>query len=136
MTRTEAPLDRRPHAPYRFYDAAGELLYVGITASLPSRLGGHRSDKPWWTEVANVRVEHFADRASVLQAEKSAIARERPRWNVAHNPRVGGCRSPRTSVSIARPAKNTERRRHRTLLYEFKEDKGQPWEPRRLGDSR
>lgn len=79
------PLNLRPHGLYRFFDATGHLLYIGITADLPTRLGDHNEKKPWWTEVASVTVEHYPDRPSVLQAEKAAIKAERPRYNIEHN---------------------------------------------------
>lgn len=73
-----------PHVLYRFFDAAGLLLYIGMTVSLPQRMAQHGVEKPWWAEVASVTVEHFPDRASVHQAEKAAIVVERPRYNVVH----------------------------------------------------
>lgn len=73
------------HALYRFYDSTGGLLYIGITSDPGARFGQHRGDKPWWTEVANIGIEQFSDRASVLTAERAAIVAERPRYNIIHN---------------------------------------------------
>lgn len=42
------------HALYRFYDAAGALLYVGITIDPGSRWRSHAHDKPWWQQVAQI----------------------------------------------------------------------------------
>jgi hypothetical protein len=78
-------LDQQPHALYRFYGAGGTLLYIGLTANLPTRLINHRDEKPWWTGVARITVEHFPDRASVVEAERRAIEAERPLYNVQHN---------------------------------------------------
>lgn len=83
--RQRIPLEQRPHALYRFYDARQQLLYVGITAALPTRLGNHDDQKPWWTEVVDIKVEHFPGRESVLAAEKAAIIAECPLYNVQHN---------------------------------------------------
>lgn len=77
--------DQRPHALYRFYGAGGTLLYIGITADLPTRLTNHRDDKAWWLGVTNVTVEHYPDRTSVLEAERRAIVAERPLYNQQHN---------------------------------------------------
>lgn len=74
----------RTHALYRMYDQAGQLLYVGITLDVATRFANHRGDKPWWTSVATIKLEHFADRASVLAAERRAIQQERPAYNVVH----------------------------------------------------
>lgn len=82
---TTPPLNDRHHALYRFYDADGVLLYIGITASVPTRLTRHRDNKPWWTHVTRIDIEHHPDRDTVLAAEKAAIKAERPRWNVVHN---------------------------------------------------
>lgn len=79
------PLEHRPHTLYRFFAEDGALLYVGITAALPTRLANHRDDKPWWTEVARATIAHYPDRESVLAAELVAIKAELPRYNVQHN---------------------------------------------------
>lgn len=78
-------------ALYRFYDADGVLLYVGISKHWPERLTQHRRDKVWWTEVARIDLEPFPTREAVLEAERAAIIAERPRYNVIHN---GGGSSP------------------------------------------
>lgn len=85
MTAATAPVASRPHALYRFYDHTDRLLYIGITANLPGRLTQHRDDKPWWSNVARIAVEHHADRDAVLDAERRAIITERPLWNIQHN---------------------------------------------------
>lgn len=80
-------LEERLHALYRFFSADGVLLYIGITADIPTRFRDHKAGKPWWLEIAHVAIEHFPDRASVLAAEKRAIIAEKPRWNVQHQHR-------------------------------------------------
>lgn len=74
------------HALYRFFNDDDELLYIGITLNVSSRFRGHARDKPWWTEVHRITLEHYADRPTVLVAEAAAIRAEKPRYNVAHNP--------------------------------------------------
>lgn len=73
------------HALYRFYDATGALLYVGITADPGARWRKHAHDKPWWHQVAHITLEAHPDRAAVLTAERAAIRRERPLHNIVHN---------------------------------------------------
>lgn len=73
------------HALYRFYDESGVLLYVGITANIGSRFKQHSAEKPWWTEVDRITLEHHPDRPTVLEAERRAIQAEAPRHNIAHN---------------------------------------------------
>lgn len=70
------------HVLYRFFDQDGDLLYVGITNNPGRRWSQHRADKPWWSEVHHIEMEHHADRESVLRAEATAIRAERPRHNV------------------------------------------------------
>lgn len=70
---------------YRFYDADGRLLYVGITEQGAMRWRAHRKDKDWWTDVVTTTTEHFATRAEAAAAEVAAIKSEGPLYNVAHN---------------------------------------------------
>lgn len=73
------------HVLYRFYAADDQLLYIGITADPPVRFRSHGATKRWWAEVANVRLEHHADRDALAVAERDAIRAERPRYNIIHN---------------------------------------------------
>lgn len=68
---------------YRMFDAAGQLLYVGISARALGRWEAHRHDKSWWSEVDRITVEHFPSREEALAAETAAIIAERPRYNIA-----------------------------------------------------
>lgn len=80
-------IDPGATALYRFYNAADELLYIGITNRIPRRLGQHSDTKPWYTEVATITVEHHPTRMVALNVEKRAIKAEHPRYNVVHNDR-------------------------------------------------
>lgn len=73
------------HVLYRFYDAAHQLLYVGITCNPPVRFIMHRHSKDWWSEVARIDIENFNSRDELKNAEQSAIRIERPRYNIQHN---------------------------------------------------
>lgn len=72
-------------ALYRFHDATGRLLYVGITKNPPARLGQHGDDKDWWNQVHNIVVTWHPARQAALVAEKEAIRAEHPLYNVQHN---------------------------------------------------
>jgi GIY-YIG catalytic domain-containing protein len=72
------------HALYRFFDAGGDLLYVGVTSDPGRRWGRHANDKPWWHEVDRIEIERYPDRETVLAAERKAIQDEHPRYNVVH----------------------------------------------------
>jgi predicted GIY-YIG superfamily endonuclease len=83
---TAAAIDvDQPHTLYRMFSAAGVLLYVGVTNDAGRRWREHAASKPWWSEVANVTVEHHPNRRSVELAERLAIITERPIHNLIHN---------------------------------------------------
>lgn len=67
---------------YRMYDADGALLYVGASTNLGSRLLAHGKTKPWWCDVASIKIERFQDRIEMLDAESNAIYNENPRYNI------------------------------------------------------
>jgi len=72
------------HALYRFFNAKGVLLYVGITKNPEGRVRNHRGDKPWWDEVANITIEKFNTRPELATAELKAIQSENPKYNLAN----------------------------------------------------
>lgn len=84
-------------ALYRFFDRADELLYIGITNSIPRRLGQHSDAKPWYADAATITVEHYPTRLDALAAEKRAIKAEHPKYNVVHNDRPRARRPVATS---------------------------------------
>jgi predicted GIY-YIG superfamily endonuclease len=67
---------------YRMFSATGDLLYVGITSNPHLRFREHQKKQSWWPEVANIGIEHFSSREELAEAERRAITRERPLWNV------------------------------------------------------
>lgn len=73
-------------ALYRFYDARGDLLYVGTTNNTSRRWVQHEKCQPWWHLVCLTPVEWFEERAVAEAAEVSAIETEKPRYNVKHVP--------------------------------------------------
>ena len=72
-------------ALYRHFDAAGTLLYVGISLSAVARLRSHQDESGWFGEIASVTIEWHDSRALAFAAERAAIKSERPRFNVIHN---------------------------------------------------
>nr|BFF25036.1 hypothetical protein GCM10025732_30010 [Glycomyces mayteni] len=75
---------------YRMFNARGELLYVGITGNLTSRLAAHEREKPWWSEVSQILTEHHDSRGQVEAAERAAVIREHPKYNRALPQGTGG----------------------------------------------
>lgn len=72
-------------ALYRFFDADGDLLYVGISLNPWTRWKQHKSVKDWAEDVASSTIEWHDTREEALDAERLAIIDERPRYNVVHN---------------------------------------------------
>lgn len=72
---------------YRYFDASGRLLYVGITSRRTGRSLQHAMEKDWWGEVARCEWEHYATREEAARRERDAIATEHPRHNVIGVPR-------------------------------------------------
>lgn len=72
-------------ALYRHFDKAGALLYVGISLSWPLRTKAHAQKSRWFDLVDKVEIERFPTREDALAAERDAIQRERPKFNVVHN---------------------------------------------------
>lgn len=85
-------LPRHPNMPkkcptwlYRMWDQSGNLLYIGISNNAFTRFSQHEKAKPWINEVARWERDRFDDRESALKAEREAIKKERPKYNVVHN---------------------------------------------------
>lgn len=70
-----------PSCLYRFYDADGALLYVGITKDPTKRTREHSKRSEWHPFARSRTLEWFEDRESALDAERAAIHRERPLFN-------------------------------------------------------
>ena len=74
---------------YRFYDAEGELLYVGETGNLPRRVVQHGANAPWFGQVSRIMVDWHPSKAAALAAEAEAILRLQPKVNVARRRQDG-----------------------------------------------
>lgn len=71
-------------ALYRFFDAAGRLLYVGQSKDPGSRFKQHERDKHWFPDVAEIRIERVAAEL-IDDLEREAIRDEHPLHNIQHN---------------------------------------------------
>lgn len=77
---------RIPTALYRLYDAAGDLLYIGVTSLPKARWHNHKRERSWWPQVARKDLEWHPNRSAALLAEKRAVETEWPRYNTIHHP--------------------------------------------------
>lgn len=71
-------------ALYRYFDAAGGLLYVGIAADPAIRDEQHQRQSAWHKLAADRTVEWFESREEAHQAERWAIRGEEPLFNSTH----------------------------------------------------
>jgi len=87
--RFAAPPDpSRPTWVYRYFDADGGLLYIGVAFDVLKRAEGHRRHAEWWPLAATYTEELFPTRTAALAAEAEAIRTEHPLFNVVHNRRA------------------------------------------------
>lgn len=85
-----------PYVLYRFFDAEGTLIYVGITNDLKRRCTEHRQ-KAWFTEVARVDATGCNTQAQASALESLVISEHAPLYN-----RAGGTAT--SASSPGRPA--------------------------------
>lgn len=74
-------------AVYRCYDKAGYLLYVGHSADPVARWRAHKLNwaSPWKHDVVRIVAVWFPDREDARRAERIAIEREQPKFNIQHS---------------------------------------------------
>ncbi len=82
---TQASDRTTPTSVYRYFDAAGVLIYVGITSTGILRNRQHNDDKVWWQWVASQEVEHFPSSDEAHAREVALIQKFRPPFNTQHN---------------------------------------------------
>lgn len=72
-----------PTTLYRWFDANGKLLYVGITCDPGARFRTHMDEAQWWAEAVTCRLERYSTRVEALTAELHAIQTEAPTYNLS-----------------------------------------------------
>jgi hypothetical protein len=75
-------MNASPVALYRHYNAAGALLYVGISHSAIKRLSQHKSTAKWPYDAVRMDTQWFPSRQEAEAAEKTAIQKEQPLFNL------------------------------------------------------
>lgn len=73
---------------YRAYDADGELLYVGVTNDLESRMRSHKNCKTWshrwYPRLARIEADVVENRYAAGAAEREAIRTLNPTFNTTY----------------------------------------------------
>lgn len=73
---------------YAYYDAEGQLLYVGQTRDLQAREWGHRRSSMWHAQAVERKVmSRHSTRREAIAAETRAIREFLPLYNLRGNPR-------------------------------------------------
>jgi excinuclease UvrABC nuclease subunit len=66
---------------YRLLNAAGELLYVGMTGNPFERWRDHSYNRCWWSEVAYICTMRVPTKLLAQDHELEAIKQDRPKYN-------------------------------------------------------
>jgi hypothetical protein len=74
------PIEERPTALYRCYDADGAVLYVGIGVDPDARVRAHRR-KAWGGLIASADHTWYRDRRAARAAELAEIDAEKPPYS-------------------------------------------------------
>lgn len=72
---------------YRLISKDGELLYIGISYDVETRLTQHQREKEWYREVRECVCELFPSRHKASSAEIEAIRNEHPKYNSTYKTR-------------------------------------------------
>ena len=75
----------KAHFLYRHFGVNLELLYIGVTNNVQRRVKDHSKNSDWFPTVRNITMEVFESREEVLDAEKEAIKKEKPKHNIHHS---------------------------------------------------
>lgn len=99
------------YAVYRCYSDDGQLLYVGETGDLGTRLASH-AQKLWFVQVRGITLEWYADELDALKAERRAIHVEHPKYNKVHrsmtNTQASRKKGGKQTVKAPRPRRTQE----------------------------
>lgn len=92
------------HILYRFYDDAGQLLYVGMSTNILLRINTHRRNSHWWSDAVEMKMQRFANSEELAEAEIIAIRHEEPLhntiWTDHPPPQVGVTHRPKGEGSV------------------------------------
>jgi hypothetical protein len=94
-------------AVYRFFDATGRLLYVGVATWPPTRWKQHAREKSWWGDVADKTTAWHPTRVEAERAEAVAINTEKPLHNDVI-PLYGRTEPPPVALTVRLPVDEYE----------------------------
>ena len=85
---------------YRYYDESGHLLYIGISGDFLTRTNQHRRNSFWYKYAKTITIQKFCNRTLAIRAEREAIKREKPEFNIEHNERINLMSRKKTSERL------------------------------------
>jgi excinuclease UvrABC nuclease subunit len=89
LNRAQRRISSLPHDVYRAY-TNGELVYIGISVDVFTRLREHKKYAPWYWEADRLEVVRRPDRKAARAEEARVIAETTPRYNVTRE-NAWGC---------------------------------------------
>jgi len=77
--------DIKRYILYRAYGERDDLLYIGKSKTIMSRITAHLARSDWKLRVVKLLFEDYKDQESLDDAEIKAIKKEKPLYNKKHN---------------------------------------------------
>jgi len=69
---------------YRFWDADGLLLYVGISKDFDKRTTQHQKGSSWYEFHAQYKIQEIPMESTAIDYEKFVVQTEKPLFNIQH----------------------------------------------------
>ena len=107
---------------YHHFGKGGVPLYVGISLSALARLVQHRSNAHWFQQIESMTIEKFPTRAAAEAAEKTAIEREKPLFNIQHSLEQKQARKEAREAARIERAKRVKIPKPEAALLSFREE--------------
>ena len=77
--------DIKRYILYRAYGEKDDLLYIGKSKTIMSRITAHLTRSDWKLRVVKILFEDYKDQETLDNAEIKAIKKEKPLYNKKHN---------------------------------------------------
>ena len=77
--------DIKRYILYRAYGERDDLLYIGKSKTIMSRITSHLAKSDWKLRVVKILFEDYKDQETLDDAEIKAIQKEKPLYNKKHN---------------------------------------------------
>lgn len=82
---------QKQHFVYRYFNPAGELIYIGCTSRDPWLRKLEHYGRRWYSDIRTITYEAHPDLASARTAELAALRKEKPPHNIVGVPGRSRC---------------------------------------------